>query len=278
MAVRAHKVLVNLTVLIIAFLYSGIAIQVVNASENQVIKFTNGEWAPFTSEKLRYNGLFSKIVSEAFLQENITVEYDFYPWARGYKFLLKQSDGYSGSLGYVWSEKRAKELYFSDPIFTGYGCFFHLKSTKFDWQDYSDIEGLNIGTTIGYSYSPEFEEARKQGKLNITELSKQSQNFNMLLKGRIDIYPSNMDAGFNVLHNHFSAKDIEKITCHKKPYHQAKIYTVFPKNNAGSKKMVETFNRGLIKLQEKGLYDQFIKDSRAGKYLKLSPYYEGSKN
>ncbi len=264
----------NLKAAIFILLLSCCAVPLVKAADAQVIKFTNGEWAPFTSEKLRYFGLFSKIVSEAFLQENVTVEYDFYPWARGYKILLNKSKSYSGSLGYVWSEKRAEELHYSEPLFTGYGCFFHLKSTDFDWQSYDDLKGLLIGTTIGYSYSPEFEKAKKQGKLNTTEVSKESQNFKMLLKGRIDIFPSNMDAGFSVLNNGFTAKEIDQITCHKKPYHQAKIYTIFPKNRADSGKLVAMFNKGLAKLKEKGMYDEIIKDSRDGKYLKLSPYYD----
>ena len=48
-------------------------------SKEQVIRLANGEWPPYTSKDLPNYGLGSQIVSEAFAEVGIKVEYGFFP-------------------------------------------------------------------------------------------------------------------------------------------------------------------------------------------------------
>ncbi len=50
-----------------------------------VIRITNGEWAPYLSNKLPNKGFASHIVREAFAAVEIEVKYGFFPWKRSYK-------------------------------------------------------------------------------------------------------------------------------------------------------------------------------------------------
>ena len=48
------------------------------------IRLTNGEWPPFTSKEFQHGGVMSRIVTEAFAAEGVTVQYEYVPWKRAY--------------------------------------------------------------------------------------------------------------------------------------------------------------------------------------------------
>ena len=58
---------------------------VANLSFAEKITLANGEWAPYLSKGLKHSGYMSHIVSEAFAEEGIEVEYVFLPWKRGFE-------------------------------------------------------------------------------------------------------------------------------------------------------------------------------------------------
>ncbi|MBF0233705.1 MAG: hypothetical protein HQK65_11810 [Desulfamplus sp.] len=62
----------------------------------EIIRLTNGEWPPYLHKELKYYGVASRIVTEAFALEGITVEYDFFPWGRAYEYA--KSGEWNGSL------------------------------------------------------------------------------------------------------------------------------------------------------------------------------------
>ncbi len=227
------------------------------------IYLTSGEWPPLISQSLTENGVLSKIVKEAFKLQGISVSIDYYPWARSYRYLTTTEDfTYSGSLGYVWTEARDKEMYFSEPIYEGIGVFFHLVEANFDWKEYSHLKGLSIGTTIGYQYGPDFEKARREKLFDNTEVTSDLINFRKLLNNRIDLFPTNIDVGLYILKKNFSVAERKRITYHSKPYHLSPIYAIFPKSRSQSNRLLNKFNKGLEQLKTSGQFDQIIKSHR----------------
>ncbi len=234
-------------------------------SQKITLQFASGEWAPFTSVVLKYNGLLSKIVTDSFSKVNIKVTYTFVPWVRGYedtKYGL-----YEGSLGYIKSSERMKYFYFSESIYQSDGAFFHLKTTQFAWKNYNDLTKYNIGATIGYNYGDDFENAEKQGIIKVERIETDVQNFKKLLAGRIDIFPITIEAGISTLHLNFKKTEIEKITYNSKIYHTGSLHVIFPKNAKNSSKYLLLFNKGLQSLKKSGEYNNIIKEFRAGKYF-----------
>lgn len=114
----------------------------------EVVKLTNGEWPPFTSKDLKHYGVYSHIVSEAFALEGVTVEYGFFPWARGYNYV--KEGNWDGSVTWAPTPDKEKDVWFSDQVFLHTKVFFHLKSFPFDWNTIEDLKGLQIGTTREY--------------------------------------------------------------------------------------------------------------------------------
>ncbi len=95
--------------------------------------------------------------------------------------------------------------------------FFHLKSKPLKWKTLADIKNKYIGLVLGYSYGKAFDDAVKNGELKVEYVAHDILNFKKLLAGRIDAYPSEIDVGYNFIHEHFTAEEAELFTHHPQP-------------------------------------------------------------
>ena len=233
----------------------------------ETVRLTNGEWPPFTSEKeLQYYGILSRIVTEAFALEGITVEYGFYPWKRA---LVYAKDGdWDGSIG--WAQGRADltpDFLFSDPIIVIPKAIFSLKSKPVTWNTMNDLQGKTIGVTAGYMYGEALEQARQAGKLKVEEVTRDEQNLKKLFAGRFDAFAMEIDTALYLLQTKFTPEEAAQIMYHPTILVEAPQCIIFSKTLAKSARLVEVLNRGLQRLKESGKYDQYITESRQGQYL-----------
>ena len=230
------------------------------------IRITNGEWSPYLSEKLKYYGVASRIVTEAFSLEGIKAEYGFFPWKRA--LLLAQKGKWDGSVVWSYTEDRAKDFYYSDPVVKCKWVFFYLKTTSFDWKVIDDLRGFRIGGTLGYKYNPDFEAAEEAGRIKVYRVPKDEQNFEKLIKGRIDIFLQDIDVGYEMLNNLFPEEKVRLFTHHPKPIKDTGFHLLLSKQVEKNKEMLTLFDRGLKRLKESGKIEQYLKESRIGKYKK----------
>ncbi len=228
-------------------------------SENVSIRLTNGEWPPYLSENLEHYGIATRIVTEAFALQGIDVEYDFYPWNRS--LMLARKGHRDGTVVWSYSEKRAQNFYFSDPVINATWVFFHLKETAFDWEKIEDVKEFTIGGTIGYFYSKAFNGAEEEGIISVNRIGTDEANVKLLLKGRIDIFPLDINVGYTMIHNLFSPEDAERFTPHPLPVKDEPLYVLLSKNVEGNKEVIERFNKGLKELRESGKIDEWLPHS-----------------
>jgi len=132
-----------------------------NLVAEETIRLTTGEFPPYLSKKLKYGGVSARIVIEAFALVGIKAIPKFYPWKRAYYQANK--GGWDGSFTWYYSEKRAKDFYYSIPVIEEKVVFYHLKSFHLDWNTLDDLQGILIGATLEYTYTPEFYAAEKRG-------------------------------------------------------------------------------------------------------------------
>ena len=121
-------------------------------AEAKVVIVT-GDWPPYTSEKMEGYGFLSKIVSAAFKEAGIEIEYQFYPWLRCEKN-IKEGKAYA-AFPYIITDERKAIYDFSDPLGKSSFKFFYLKSNvKSDvvWEKYEDLKKYKVGGTAGYWY------------------------------------------------------------------------------------------------------------------------------
>jgi polar amino acid transport system substrate-binding protein len=237
-----------------------------NSFGEEIVRITNGEWAPFQSKNAKHYGYYSHIVTEAFRLVGVKIEYGFFPWKRAYMY-AESGEKWDGGIAWALSEEREKLFYFSDPIAKNCAVFFYLKSQKFDWQTEDDLQGHKFGGTGGDLGLKKLEEIKKKGiQFQIQEVTTDLQNFRKLVLGRINVFPCMRDVGLRIIRKEFSSEVAESITYHKKPLYCSTIHAIFSKKSKKSKRFVELYNKGLKLLHESGKFDQLRKAFIRGEY------------
>jgi polar amino acid transport system substrate-binding protein len=232
----------------------------------ETIRISTGEFSPWSSESLKHNGFTSHVIKEAFTLAGYEVEFTYYPWKRAFDSAKSGKKFHATSYWYP-SEERANNFYYSDPIQTDQTVFFYLKSNPLgDWNTLSDLEGKRIGATSGFTYTAEFWDAAKSKRLDIQEASSDELNFKKLLKGRVDIVPSDPLVGQKILRESFGADIAAGVVFSPKPLVAPTGHLLFSKQLADAADLVSAFNLGLAELRESGRYAQFQADLIAGKY------------
>lgn len=235
-------------------------------AKEKVIRITNGEWPPYLSEHLKHYGVVSRIVKEAFALEGVKVEYGFFPWKRSLTFA--ETGEWDGSAVWLKSPDREKMFYFSDPVVQSSYVFFHLKNFQFDWKTVDDLKNILIGGTLGYDYGEEFMKAEKEHRIMVDRASSDETNFNKLLHNRFKIFPMDIEVGYTMLHKQFKPEVVSLFTNHPMPLRQDPLYLILSKKVKKNEQMIELFNRGLRKLQKAGKVEEYLNESRQGRYGK----------
>jgi polar amino acid transport system substrate-binding protein len=240
-----------------------------------MIRITNGEWKPFYSENLKYYGLDSHIVTEAFASEGIRVIYGFFPWKRSYEQSKKGK--WDGTVGWPYGKERENFHYYSkQPVNEGNWVFFHLKDSAFDWDNMNDVKKARIGITLGdwvMDGDDEFTKALREGKLKYDRAPRDELNFLKLNAGRIDVFPQQLDVGYEQIRMLISEKKLtedeaSRITHHPEPFRKMPLYLLLSKKIARNRQMIDLFDKGFARLKESGKYDRFVDESRRGEYKK----------
>jgi len=238
-----------------------------NSFAEEKVRLTTGEWPPYISKKMKYKGLASRIITEAFAFNGIKVEFKFFPWGRAYDLAKEEHDKWTGSSSWLYTPERAEHFLISDPLIETKQVFFHLKSYSFDWKNINDLKGIHIGATIGYSYGPVFNNAEKEGKIFVQRVPSDIINYRKLLTNRIVIFPNEVNVGYYTLQNNFKLNEQQLLTYHPEPINVEPIHLLLSKKIERNKSLLKLFHEGLRRLKESRKFDQYLKESRRGEYL-----------
>ncbi len=231
------------------------------------INIATGEWPPFISKQVKHNGVFAHIITQAFAQQGINVKYHYYPWKRAIYEAREGNDDGTGP----WRKRGDlnDDFLFSDTFLETGHVFFHLKSFNFNWQNYDDLAGIHMAGSGGYYYNQKLDDALKVGSFKMTRVTKEMQGVEMLLLGRVDLFPMNLDSGYQVLRANLPPEQLKLITHHPKsltPEDERPLYLLLSKRHPKSRSRIESFNQGLKKLKANGQYQEIINNLRMGVY------------
>lgn len=231
------------------------------------IRITNGEWEPFLSEYSFHYGIASHIVSEAFKAEGITVEWRFFPWQRAF-VLAQEGTDWDASCCWWPSDDIRQDFLLSEPVSQSSTVFFHRSDDTFDWETLDDLQGLRVGSTLGYDYGNAFTAAVESGKIALDEAPEDEQSWKKLLIGRIDILPNDPIVGYTQIRGIFPPEDAKRLTHHPKVLQTETLNLIISKQSKNAEFFLQKFNAGLQKLQESGMLEQILNGVESGKYDK----------
>jgi len=217
-----------------------------------------GNYPPGIDEKQADRGYISRLVADAYALEGIKVEFLFMPWARGLRTVRMGRE--VAIMYYAKNAERIKYFRFSDPIFEEEWLFFHLKSTKVEWETLADLSRYQIGATLSYSYSEEFHDLADKKILNVNWVARDNQNWQMLMAGRIDIFPS-VITGWHQLRSIYTEETLKQVTTHPKPLKTQLNHILFSKDHPDAEYYREKFNQGFAKLKKLRQVSYYIPNS-----------------
>ncbi len=121
------------TALLLFVFFGTIACVSIASAEGRVARITNGDWPPFLGEHLPENGAISQVVRESFALKGIETRYGFFPWARA--LALAAEGKWDASVGWAFSEERARDFYFSDALVDLPVILFSRNDKKVEWKE-----------------------------------------------------------------------------------------------------------------------------------------------
>jgi polar amino acid transport system substrate-binding protein len=211
-------------------------------AQSTTVKLAIGDWAPYTSPTDKTGKLAEIIVSEAFKLEGINVSYEYYPWKRSFEMV--RDGAADGTFPWNKTADREKDFFIhKEVIASDDGVYFHLKTTKFDWNTLLDLKKYRVGVTNGYKQEALYKENGIKADVAPDEVT----NFKKLLSGRIDVYQTSKIVGFWTIKNNFSPAEAAQFTSHPKVVENDAYYILFSRKTATGKELADKFDSGFKK-------------------------------
>lgn len=232
-------------ILLAALLLSATLVQLGSAEQ---MHFAIIEWPPYVGASLNQNGFVAEIVETAWKKRNYDISMNFLPIKRA---VASTKDGlYMAMFPYIQVDmENDNDLLLSDPFAGTAIVLYRKKSDKpLEYTKLEDLKQYTFGTVLGFSYTPEFDNAAyiKKDQARADKLS-----FMKLEKGRVDIVIADKYVADNLFRNELAgiAGSIEQID---PPFSVRPIYVAFSKSHPDSAKMVKEFNLGLREIKRDG--------------------------
>lgn len=218
------------------------------------------EYPPLMGEKLPHGGILTRIVTEAYAQAGVTLQFRWVPNNRAIAGVM---DGaYEGSFGWAHAPERDKKLLYSThTIYTFRMTFFQRRNEDYPWKQLEDLAPYRIGVTIGNHYSDEFAALQTAGKLNVDPASADADNMKKLATGRIDLFPMEQESGLMLADLTLTKAERATITYQNHAIWEVPVYVVIHRGSPRAQELVERFDRGYRRLSP-GRVQSLIEETR----------------
>ena len=200
-------------------------------------------WPPYVfAENGVPTGFDYDVMMAVLTKMGYEADFRFLPWMRCIEMIKKKE--VDGILDISMNESRKEFMHFpTEPLSESTSVLFHLKEKQYTFDSLADLEGLTIGTILGYKYNKEFLEA---DYFKREPVKTEKQNFQKLLYGRIDLLLVNRNVGL------FTAQKmgiLDRITYLPKPLSGGSIFLAFAKK-PGHADLAEKFSDYLAEFKK----------------------------
>ncbi|GGY09876.1 substrate-binding periplasmic protein [Paludibacterium paludis] len=239
------------------------ALLAANVGQAEEILISTGEFSPWTGEKLPFGGFVNRVVREALRRQGMIVRFKYSPWARAKEELR---DGTVEASSF-WADdpERAGDFLLSDPLTEHRELLFHRKDTVLPkWRRLEDLSRFRFGATRSYTYTKAFWSLGRRKILKIEVSADDESSMRKMLAGRIDIFPMDEFAGWNLLaSNAFAPGSRDLVTAESRPF--SVIYGhLMVRRDARGARLIKRFNAGLQSMKADGTLAIFKEDLYRG--------------
>lgn len=216
---------------------------------------TGNDYQPFSDSGLPEGGLAVEVVKKALATQDVDVNVDFLPWARGYKQTARGD--VDATFPYIRTDDRKKEVLFSEP-------FFEIKPqvisaadnpVRFDGEKAS-LDGLTVCRPVGYAMEPMIDAMIQNGRLDTQDPDGIGQCPPLVKAGRIDFFVENNFVWPGLA----KSEGLDRSNYHvaETPIRTNNLYVIVGKAHPRAGEIITTINNGLSQLHETGQFDQIV--------------------
>ncbi|HEY8605988.1 MAG TPA: transporter substrate-binding domain-containing protein [Noviherbaspirillum sp.] len=155
------------------------------ADGTKTMRLASLEWLPYAGSRLEREGWSSSVAQAAARQAGWSTQIDYFPWTRAMQLGLKDRR-YAGYFPAYYTEERARECHFSQPIGSSTIGLAYLAGAPLRWNAVSDLSSRRIGVVAGFSNGAAFDALAREGKLQLDASPNDMLNLRKLLAGRVD--------------------------------------------------------------------------------------------
>ncbi|BBH43951.1 substrate-binding periplasmic protein [Pseudomonas sp. KU43P] len=148
------------------------------------LRLVSDDWAPYIyQEGGEPKGIDYEVTREVFKRLGVEVEWQFMPWKRCLAMIEQgQADGVMDI--FKVDARTAYMIYPLEPMSDAEFVLYQANRRRHVIHQLSDLNGLTVGTSPGYAYGPEFQEA---SGFRRESAPSHEANFGKLALGRIDL-------------------------------------------------------------------------------------------
>lgn len=208
----------------------------------------------FISDKMDGYGVLAEIVTTAFADQNITINYQFRERNQAY---LYNKWGRS-CMSFPWTKREDTWLYneISDPIMASDINFFYEKNNLtngIEYYDLYDLKDYRLGGIKGKFYEKFFSGM----SFNYSSFDNTKELLQALALKKIDVVPMNKHLFMDAVKEYMPHK-IDEFAYHEKPMVKKANYILFSKKCKSAIFYLESFNRGFKNIQLDGRFDKIL--------------------
>jgi polar amino acid transport system substrate-binding protein len=222
-------------------------------SSAEPLRLVSTDYPPYFAEYLPQQGPVSEIVRQSFALHGTEITIDFMPFARAFREI--QQGKFHGLIGAWHNEERARYFLFSLPLYQNEIVFFKQKSQVIQFQNYPDLQqqGLRLALVQGYLQPAGLLDV----KLDSHTVTNDEQAFQMLVRGRVDLVPTDRLNGLYLI-NHRMPSHAEQVEWITPTLEVRPMFLLLAKQHPAAEQLLQLFNAGLVTLQQSGRYQQIL--------------------
>jgi polar amino acid transport system substrate-binding protein len=192
-------------------------------------------------------GLYPQMLQAIFARLGEPLLIQPMPWKRA---LLRGAAGEVGIAGIYRNAERIKLFDYSEPIFEERLLLYVQQDKPLAFDQIGDLHGKRIGVIRGWSYSEDFDQAVREGRILAQEGSSDEANLRKLASGRLDAVVVIELAG------------LEHLTALPQPLSINPTFLVFAKQ-ADQRELLQRFNQVLREMRQDGSLQRLVQQATA---------------
>jgi polar amino acid transport system substrate-binding protein len=200
-------------------------------------------------------GLYPQMLQAIFARLGEPLLIQPMPWKRA---LLRGAAGEVGIGGIYRNAERIKLFDYSEPIFEERLLLYVQQDKPFAFAQVGDLHGKRIGVIRGWSYTDDFDQAVREGRILAQEGSSDEANLRKLASGRLDAVVVIELAGQRLL----QLPGMEHLTALPQALSINPTFLVFAKQ-ADQRELLQRFNQVLRDMRQDGSLQRLVQQATA---------------